>query len=294
MTLVIEAQAAPFAVITTLELEITGKCQLACSHCLSESSPRASHGSMSPEDWRTVIRDAAVLGIRRLQLIGGEPTVHPYWQDFTELALSLGLGVEVYSNLFHVRDEWWDLLTRDGVTLATSYYSDDPAEHDKITGREGSYRRTRNNIREAVTRGVAVRAGIVDVLQGQRVTEARGELIGMGVTRINTDRVRTIGRASLPGQSPSLEEMCGKCTRGRAAVLPNGDLAGCVLSRDFPCGNVRERRLAELLRAEEWVALSARIPARSDGDPCNPDCNPAKDGSDCAPAEQEACDPAYE
>lgn len=217
---------------------------------------------------------------------GGEPTVHPYWREFTELGLSLGLHVEVYSNLFYVAPDWWELFEREGVTLGTSYYSNDPDEHDKITGRRGSYARTRCNIREAVIRGITVRAGIVDVLPGQHVTEARAELESMGVKHINTDRVRAVGRAQLPGAAPTLDEMCGRCTRGRAAILPNGELAGCVLSRDFPAGNVRETRLAELLRGPKWAELAARIPAQRAA--CTPD-----DSGDCDPANTEACDPAY-
>ncbi|BCM69008.1 hypothetical protein EASAB2608_04342 [Streptomyces sp. EAS-AB2608] len=288
MTTLLEPPAAsPLAGIRSLELEITGKCQLTCTHCLSQSSPQATHGTMTPSDWRAVITDAAALGIQTIQLIGGEPTVHPDWQEFTELGLALGLHVEIYSNLFHVRPEWWDLFTRDGVTLGTSYYSDEPTEHDKITGRPGSYVRTRCNIREAITRGVTIRAGIVNILPGQRVAEARAELETMGVKHINTDRVRAVGRAALPGTKPTLDEMCGRCTRGRAAVLPNGDLAGCVLSRDFPAGNVRETRLAELLRGKAWRDLSASIP------PPRRNACPPDDSGDCDPANTEACDPAY-
>ncbi|KPC67286.1 radical SAM protein, partial [Streptomyces sp. NRRL WC-3753] len=87
-----------------LELEITGKCQLTCTHCLTESSPGADHGMMTEADWRSVIIDAALLGISKVQIIGGEPTVHPHWAEFVELALSLGREVEIYSNLYRVRD----------------------------------------------------------------------------------------------------------------------------------------------------------------------------------------------
>ncbi|MER6607453.1 radical SAM protein [Streptomyces sp. NPDC000927] len=277
----------PVSGIQSLELEITGKCQLTCSHCLSGSSPQADQGSMTFQDWRVVISDAAALGIGTIQIIGGEPTVHPRWRDLTEYALSLGRHVEVYSNLYKVHEEWWELFTHPAVTLATSYYSDDPAEHDKITGRSGSYVRTRCNIREAVTRDATVRAGIVDVLPDQRVAGARAELRSMGVSRINVDRARAVGRALLPGQAPTLEEMCGRCTRGRAAVLPNGGLAGCVLSRDFPVGNVRERRLADLLGGEAWADLAARIPLPA-RNACPPD-----DSGDCDPASTIACGPKY-
>lgn len=277
----------PVGSIQSLELEITGKCQLACTHCLSESSPQASHGPMTLDDWRAVIFDAVALGIRTIQVIGGEPTVHPHWRALTEYALSLGRHVEVYSNLYVVHEQWWELFTHPAVTLGTSYYSDCSAEHDKITGRDGSYVRTRHNIREAVKRGVPIRAGVVEVLPGQRVDEARAELQSMGVTRITMDRARAVGRARLPGQSPTLDEMCGRCTRGRAAVLPNGDVAGCVLARDFPVGNVRETRLGELLGGEAWADLAARIPL-----PVRNGC-PPDDSSDCNPASTTACGPRY-
>ncbi|WP_323183510.1 SPASM domain-containing protein [Streptomyces sp. NBC_00091] len=174
------------------------------------------------------------------------------------------------------------------MTLGTSYYSDVPEQHDKITGREGSYVRTRANIREAVRRGIPLRVGIVDILPRQRVAEGRAELEFIGVKHINTDRVRAVGRAALPGQKPTLDEMCGRCTRGRAAILPNGDLAGCVLSRDFPAGNVRETRLAELLGGKAWTELAASIP------PLRADACPPNDSGDCDPASQTACDPAYD
>lgn len=200
---------------------------------------------------------------------------------------TLGRHVEVYSNLYAVHEQWWELFTHPAVTLGTSYYSDEAAEHDKITGRNGSYVRTRRNIREVVERGATVRAGIVEVRPGQRIAEARAELRTMGVTRINVDRARAVGRALLPGQSPTLDEMCGRCTRGRAALLPNGDLAGCVLARDIPAGNVRENRLAELLGGEAWADLAARIPL-----PARNACSPG-DSGDCDPASTTACGPKY-
>ncbi|HEY8977999.1 MAG TPA: radical SAM protein [Streptomyces sp.] len=287
MTTLIEPPAIPSSPgIRALELEITGKCQLMCTHCLTESSPQATHGTMTPEDWRTVITDAAGLGVGTIQLIGGEPTVHPHWREFAELALSLGQRVEVFSNLFHVKPEWWDMFTRDGVTLGTSYYSDDPEEHDKVTRRRGSYARTRANIEKALSLNVPLRVGMVDVLPGQRIDAGRAELESMGVRLINSDRARAVGRAALPGVAPSLDDLCGWCTRNRAAVLPNGDLSGCVLSRNFAVGNVRRTRLAELLGGQEWAHLAASVPVPQGS--CQPN-----DSEDCDPKDTPACLPAY-
>ncbi|MEU7597549.1 radical SAM protein [Streptomyces sp. NPDC039022] len=293
MTAIAESPVTgPAKGLDMLELEITGRCQLTCTHCLTESSPRADHGVMTEADWRSVIIDAAALGIPKVQIIGGEPTTHPHWEEFVELALSLGREVEIYSNLYRVRTPWWPLFERKGVTLGTSYYSDRADEHDRITGRSGSYLRTRANLLEALKPGIGLRVGMVDVLPGQRVAEGRAELEAMGVRRIKTDRVRAVGRTMPPGQAPSLSELCGHCTHGRAAVLPNGDLAGCVLARDFPVGNVRERPLTELLRSTEWDRLVERIPIpRRKGAVCGVCgvCQP-NDSEGCDPS-NEACDP---
>ncbi|MEV6496918.1 radical SAM protein [Streptomyces prunicolor] len=105
-------------------LDLTRKCQLNCSHCYNESGPQGTHGSMRREDWAKVLDEAAMSGVKNVQFIGGEVTLHPDAPALVAHALALGLKVEVYSNLVHISDEWWSLLQRDGVSLASSYYSD--------------------------------------------------------------------------------------------------------------------------------------------------------------------------
>ncbi|MEE4594089.1 radical SAM protein [Streptomyces sp. DSM 41524] len=89
--------------IQSIELEITGTCQLRCTHCCTSSSPQAPAGHMTRDDWSHVIADVAELGIPLIQFIGGEPTLSPHLPQFIHAALDAGLGVEVYSNLTHVR-----------------------------------------------------------------------------------------------------------------------------------------------------------------------------------------------
>ncbi|MGC0327077.1 MoaA/NifB/PqqE/SkfB family radical SAM enzyme [Streptomyces sp. SAI-170] len=61
-----------------LELEITGKCQLACpSLCYAKAGPTVGHGSMTTDDWKRLISEAAYIGVKKVQFIGGEPTMHP-------------------------------------------------------------------------------------------------------------------------------------------------------------------------------------------------------------------------
>src|SRR5438874_12611344 len=141
-----------------LWLELTGRCQLACAHCYADSGPSGTHGAVSRAGWVRVLNQAAELRVEMVQFIGGEPTLYPEFASLVDHALLLGLAVEVFTNLVHVTAELWETFSRLGVSLATSYYSDDPVNHARITGRP-SHARTRANIIEAVRRDIPLRAG---------------------------------------------------------------------------------------------------------------------------------------
>jgi MoaA/NifB/PqqE/SkfB family radical SAM enzyme len=251
---------------------------------------------MTARDWERVIDEAAGLRMRTVQFIGGESTLHPGLCALVRHAVAAGLRVEVFSNLVHVTPAQWAAFSLPEVSLATSWYTADPAVHAQITGRRGTHARTKANIAEAVRRGIPVRAGMVDVTGGD-AGAARAELVGLGVTGTGVaDRVRRIGRAALPGMAGDRDvaELCGRCGRGMAAVSPEGDVWPCVMSRWLPAGNVLREGLEGVLAGPRWQAVVAGIPAPR-VDACNPDqkCNPDQDGGDCRPAETPACVPKY-
>ncbi|MFH8593932.1 radical SAM protein [Streptomyces rimosus] len=298
--------------VTSLALEITGRCQNTCEmHCYARSGPAGHHGTMTREDWFALLEQGGALGVTMVQYIGGEPTLHPHLPQLIGRALSLGMRVEVFSNLVHVRPSMWRTFEQDGVSLATSYYSSSPTEHEAITGGRGSYSRTKANIAEAIRRGIPLRASLVHVLDGQAVEGARAELRQLGVAgEIRLDRVRAIGNGGTgDAASPDPDELCGRCGGDRAAVSPDGMVTPCVMARWLTAGSVRAQTLAEVLDGPAWADRMAVIPRRRGScvpdsctpkeDSCQPSpgtaaaCNPSQDGSDCAPAETEACDPAY-
>ncbi|WP_101256333.1 radical SAM protein [Streptomyces barkulensis] len=273
---------------TFLELEITGKCQLACTHCYAASGPDADHGTMTADDWRSVIDQAAGMGVTEVQFIGGEPTLRPDFTTLLDHALNRGLHVQVFSNLVHVREALWERLRDPAVSLATSYYSDLPDQHTRITGRRSSHDRTRANIIRAVQLGIPLKVGIIDTFDGQRTAQARAELEALGVQHIHIDRQRGVGRATTT--DPTIGELCGRCGTGRAAIGPHGDVWMCVLARFLPpAGNVRTTELRTILESNAMTALMAQVPRR----PSATACKPNSDGSDCSPAESTACNPAY-
>ncbi|MFH8492218.1 radical SAM protein [Streptomyces longisporoflavus] len=289
MTLVPQAPVERTA-LRFLSLEITDRCQLTCpSMCFVKAGPTRSHGTMAEEDWRRIIDEATTLGKPTVQFIGGEPTLHPAFTTLVGHTLNAGLRVRIYSNLYKVRAEHWQLFSRPNVRLATSYHSDDPHEHDAITGRNGSHAATRANIIEALRRRIPVKVAVIHGGSGQRVEAARAEMLGLGVRDVSIGRLRAVGNAAVSAL-PSASELCGRCADGKAAILPDGRVAVCEIGRFLCAGDVKHASLASVLGSPQWARLAASVPGPGSSVPCGPDCSPNDDT--CEPSGGDTCDPA--
>ncbi|MGY4959002.1 radical SAM/SPASM domain-containing protein [Streptomyces nigrescens] len=290
VTTSIETASAEKTTTRLLWLDLTRKCQLNCTHCYNASGPDGTHGTMTREDWISVLDQAAAHGVRNIQFIGGEPTMHPNFADLVDHALTIGLNVEVYSNLVHVSNECWKVFQRKGLSLATSYYSGQAEEHDAMTGRR-SHHRTRANIEKAVQLAIPVRVGLITADEGQHVTDTQQDLEALGVSKIRVDHVRPFGRAA-QGQAPDLSKLCGRCGTGRAAISPTGEVSPCVFSGSMgvEVGNVQDSPLATILSGSAMAEANASIRAATmggdddDDDGGNDDeCSPGFPGSECTP-----------
>ena len=195
---------------TFVWLEITGKCNLQCVHCYADSLPTKGHGALTQTEWENVISEAKELGVRTVQFIGGEPTLHPRFTELVRFAANTGLEIEVYTNLVRVLPWMWSLFAECNVAIATSYYSTESAIHDNITQRRGSQERTLANAREVIIRGLPLRVGIIQVHPDQDVVETEQMLRSLGVENVGVDSVRGIGRG-LHHHKPDrpIDALCG-------------------------------------------------------------------------------------
>ena len=263
---------------------------------------------MTTADWRRVIDQAAELGVGMVQFIGGEPTLHPDLPELIEHALALDVKVEVYSNLVHVSERMWETLRRPGVSLATSYYSDDPAEHAQIVGgARRAHHRTLANIGLAQAYGIPIRAGLITFTDQQRVPGAIAQLARVGIHQTGVDHVRGVGRGAA-GHQPNINALCGQCATGKLAILPTGDAYPCVFSR-WPAmlaGNVLTHTLHQIITSTTLTTTRTQLQQEFDGrrqptvracapddgrrsSMCGPD-NPCSPQNGCTPSQ---CGPQY-
>ncbi|MBV8539253.1 MAG: radical SAM protein [Pseudonocardiales bacterium] len=236
---------------------------------------------MTGDGWSRVIDEARTSGVTMVRFIGGEPTLHPDLSRLMRRALGRGLTAEVFSNLVRVTPQLWDMFSLPGVRLATSYYSDDPAQHEEITKRRGSRTRTKGNIIEALRRSIPPRVGVIDTHSDQRVEQAVMELEALGVADIAIDDLRQVGRGARDDR-PDIDPLCGGCARGKVAVAADGEVWPCVFARWIPLGNVRTTPLDEIVTVPRMKEAHLRLSAIAAGctpGSCDPQCPPS-----CSPS----------
>lgn len=297
--------------LSFLWLEITEKCNLTCAHCYADSSPhRSLNGNMSYTDWQKVIDEAADLGCRELQFIGGEPTIHPNLMGLIEHARKRDFVlIEVFTNATLLKDEMLGCFRRNKVSVATSFYSDDSNVHDQITKGTGSWHKTVTGIRNVVENGLPLRVGIIEMKQNHgQAANTISFLQSLGVKNIKVDHERGVGRAQTltpiePRHSEErYNELCGECWKGKLCVTSTGSAYPCVFSRNTLLGNAKAG-LNEILSSRKLTTFRDKIEEiqkqrhHFTGDPdeemqyreagCIPgDCNP---GAWCGP---QSCTPS--
>jgi len=264
-------------------LELTERCNLNCVHCYNKSSGRRSaKKELKLRDWERVIREASILGCKKIQLIGGEPLIFGknIW-FIIDLARRLGYEmIEIFSNATLFTDEFIELMSCYNICAAVSVYSKRAEIHDAVTRTLGSFERTMESIRKLKAKGVSVRLATVVVKQNEDfLTETLNFFEEMGETQVSRcfDIVRPVGRGENICLTPSnlnswryrknpvfpkisrnifVQRKYGhSCWKGSIAITSGGDVLPCIMARKMKCGNVTQQSLHEILKGKNLRRL---------------------------------------
>ena len=137
---VLDKYFAEHPTIFTLQMDITQACTERCVHCyIPEYNPVFL-------DFKTISRvidEFREQGGLTLTLSGGECMMHPDFDRIVRYAREKDLIVGVLSNLTLCDDAKVALLVETESTVQVSLYSTNPATHDAITRRPGSFEKTK-------------------------------------------------------------------------------------------------------------------------------------------------------
>jgi len=136
----LESYFAEHPTIFDLQMDITQACTERCVHCYI---PEYNPVFLPYEQIVKVIDQFCEQGGIGLSLSGGECMMHPDFDRIVRYARTKDLIVGVLSNLTLCDDEKIKVLIEAEATVQVSLYSMNPATHDAITKRPGSFEQTK-------------------------------------------------------------------------------------------------------------------------------------------------------
>lgn len=133
-------------------------CNLACSYCLTESSPRSERRQLEPSTMLAVAEQAKELGFTALGVTGGEPFLLPWLPETVrEMASHLPVVVLTNATLFGGdRIERAALMAHPGISVQISLDSHLPDVNDMARGAD-NFVKVVEAVPKLIARGVRVR-----------------------------------------------------------------------------------------------------------------------------------------
>jgi radical SAM protein with 4Fe4S-binding SPASM domain len=119
-------------------MELTLRCNLRCLHCGSAAGEARADELTLPE-LIPILEDLRALGAERLVLLGGEPLLHPDWQEIVTMAKAFDLRVSLISNGLAVTQTVALALANLGVeVVGISVDGASDEVHDRLRGAAGA------------------------------------------------------------------------------------------------------------------------------------------------------------
>lgn len=246
-------------------IEVCNTCNLFCIHCYNESSPKCTN-IMSYEDFKMVCDKLNEYGIKKVQIIGGEPFCNPKILQMLSYAQNLFGNIEVFTNATLLTENIIQFLKENNIKVAISIYSYIPEEHDKITKVKGSHEKTTKNIELLAKYNVRYRTSNI-LMNGLKLGFKNSNLYNLqnykcvikmagrgNISLLNKDLMKhkMITPISLKQKISKefiAENLSGHpCFGQKVYVDSNLDVYPCVMERRLLHGNLKDKTLKEILQ----------------------------------------------
>lgn len=281
-------------------IEVTNLCNLQCIHCYDEAS--CGEGViMDINEFYHIIDELVNYGIRKLQIIGGEPFV---LKEKLKLYLDYCIGkfdyIEIFTNGTLITDEQIKYIKENNIKIALSVYSYDEEMHNKVTLNQSSWKLTNNTIEKLKLNDITYRVKNV-LMKDLDLGNKNTELYELSSVK---DIVRLTGRANIELISDSqlkrklitknnfaykiTKNLVEKCISGHNCfsrrLYFSSDLGvyPCVMERRICHGNIKNKHLDEIIdnRILSFTKDTIEGCKNCEFRYCCFDCRPDSNGSD--------------
>jgi radical SAM protein with 4Fe4S-binding SPASM domain len=124
--------------LLTMEIEFSLRCNFSCPYCYVPKSGYL-RDELTLEEIRDVILQAKALGVQKIIILGGEPTIYPHIKECIGFLREQDLEVEVFTNGSGVDASLARFFHTHGVRVVLKMNTFDPELQDKISGKKGAY-----------------------------------------------------------------------------------------------------------------------------------------------------------
>ena len=123
--------------LLTMEIELSLRCNFRCPYCyVPEKGYFADE--LTRDEIRDVLTQARDLGARRIIVLGGEPSIYPEIRETIDFILSLGMGVEMFTNGSGISADFARWLHARRVRVVMKMNTFDADMQDRLSGRPGA------------------------------------------------------------------------------------------------------------------------------------------------------------
>lgn len=264
---------------TTLVIEILTKCDFNCRHCYLGERLHSNNRIELPAI-RELLRGARELGIDRVQITGGNPSLHPNIVAIIELLSRHSFEIIYFSNGMNLTDKILTALEKSNCALHVSVYGMSNESGQWLTGNQNYYHRLMRSLKRIESSGVKIRS--LDFMAVERNSkeielfiefckarkypyrfDSPAAVGNAKVNKIKSIRERIID-IKLGFDSPEVLKSFRlySCQFDQPTVLANGDVTFCILGNlnfdDFILGNIYEKCLKEIWLSKRTTGIFKR------------------------------------
>lgn len=121
-----------------ISIALLGACNMKCVFCYVDGD-RA--GIWTPEELKLIFEEAHGLGMRKIQLSGGEPLIYPHLETVLDDLSGLEVDILLATNAILITPQKAELLARHKVKVGVSMETIDESVSDELSGVPGSHAR---------------------------------------------------------------------------------------------------------------------------------------------------------
>jgi radical SAM protein with 4Fe4S-binding SPASM domain len=271
--------------LLSMEIECSLRCNFRCQYCYVEQGADTAR-ELTPEEIRSAILQARELGARKIIVLGGEPMIYPHIMELLTFIREQGMAAEMFTNGTQVTAEAARRLRALGVQVVLKMNSFEESIQDELAGVKGAHKIIQDAYRNLIDAGfpgegrlmavstIICRQNLPEItrmwqwLRDRKITPYFEIITPQGNARDHNGL-----EVDLPTLHKVFRELAAidharygidwdpqpplvgdRCLRHQFSCLINafGSVTPCV-GVTIPVGNIRDRRLADILRDSEVI-----------------------------------------